>query len=104
MQYTLLGGRCPVVVSSEDVPRYVPDLIAYSRAILPYAEPDLFQGMKLQLPSAFSKNIVLTEDKLTDILRGRRPQSDLASIVREWRSDGGDETRAFLEKALAASS
>ena len=104
MQYTLLGGRCPVVVSSEDVPHYVRDLLAYSRATLPYAEPDLFQGMKLQLPSAFSKNLVLTEDKLTDILRGRRPESDLAAIVQEWRNNGGDETRAFLEKALAANS
>ena len=104
MQYALLGGRCPVVVSSEDVPGYVRELLAYSRATLPFAEPDLFAGMKLQLPSAFSKNIVLTEDKLTDLLRGRRPSSDLGAIVREWRSNGGDETRAFLEQALAASS
>ena len=103
-QYTLLGGRFPVVVSSEDVPNYVRDLLAYSRATAKYLEPDLFQGIKLQLPGNYSKNIVLSEDKLTDILRGRRPESDLGAIVQEWRATGGDEARAYLEKALSESS
>jgi putative aldouronate transport system substrate-binding protein len=103
-QVELLGGRFPVVVSSEDVPNYVPELLAYSRATAKYIEPDLFQGMKVQLPGNFSKNVVLSEDKLSDILRGRRPESDLAAIVQEWRATGGDEARAFLEKALSENS
>jgi putative aldouronate transport system substrate-binding protein len=102
-QFTSLGGRFPVVVSSDDVPNYVTDLLAYSRATAKYIEPDLFQGIKLQLPGNYSKNVVLSDDKLTDILRGRRPESDLAAIVREWRATGGDEARAFLEKALLES-
>ncbi|MEO8180266.1 MAG: extracellular solute-binding protein [Deltaproteobacteria bacterium] len=103
-QYTLLGGRYPVVVSSDDVPNYVRELLAYTRATVKYLEPDLFQGIKLQLPGNYSKNIVLSEDKLTDILRGRRPESDLGAIVQEWRTTGGDEARAYLEKALSESS
>ena len=40
-----------------------------------------------------------TEDKITDILRGRRPMSDLDAIVNEWRADGGDEAPRLLAKA-----
>jgi putative aldouronate transport system substrate-binding protein len=103
-QFTLLGGRCPVVVSSEDVPNYVREMLAYTRATAQYSEPDLFKGMKLQLPPNYSKLLVLTEDKMTDILRGRRAESDLDAIVAEWRATGGDEGRAYLEKTLAANS
>ncbi len=42
-----------------------------------------------------------TEDKMTDIKRGRRPLSDLDSVVTEWRNTGGDEAREFYAKVLA---
>jgi putative aldouronate transport system substrate-binding protein len=103
-QYTQLGGRFPVVVSSEDVPQYVRELLAYTRTTAKHIEPDLFQGIKLQLPGNYSKNLVLIEDQLTDIVRGRRPESDLGAIVQQWRATGGDEARAYLEKALSENS
>jgi len=100
-QYHLLGGRVAVEVATADVPNYVRDLLAYTRATIPYLEPDLFQGIKVELPANYSKTIAISEDKLNDVLRGRRPLGDLESIVNEWRRAGGDEGRAFLEKTLA---
>jgi putative aldouronate transport system substrate-binding protein len=99
-QYLLLGGRCPVVVQSDDVPSYVQDLVAYGRASAPFAEVDPFRTMKVQLPARYSKNIALFEDKMTDIQRSRRALGELNGIVTEWRTNGGDECRALLEKAL----
>jgi putative aldouronate transport system substrate-binding protein len=100
-QYTLLGGRVPAVVGTADVPHFVQDLLGYLRSTVRYLEPDLFAGIKLELPANYSRVLVPTEDKINDVLRGRRPLSDLDQIVVEWRNTGGDEGRAFLEKTLA---
>jgi putative aldouronate transport system substrate-binding protein len=100
-QYALLGGRYPSVVGTADVPGFVEDLLAYFRATAKYLEVDLFKGIKVELPPNYSKVIVTTEDKIADVQRGRRPPSDLSTIVKEWRSTGGDEGREFLEKTLA---
>jgi putative aldouronate transport system substrate-binding protein len=100
-QYGSLGGRVPSVVGTADVPHYVEDLLAYLRATYRYKEPNPFEGLKLEFPPVYSKTIQTTEDKMNDVIRGRRPVSDLDQIVREWRTTGGDEGRAFFEKALA---
>ncbi len=99
-QYRLLGGRVPVVVGGAEVPTYVKDLLDYTRATVKHLERDLFDGIKLEMPASTSKGVVATEDKIKDMVRGRRPLSDLATIVREWRRDGGDDAREFLERAL----
>jgi hypothetical protein len=39
-----------------------------------------------------------TEDKFTDIVRGRHPVSDARQIASEWRRDGGNEARDFSMK------
>ncbi len=102
-QYVLLGGRVAAVVGTADVPNFVGDLLGYLRTTAPYIEPDPFAGIKLELPANYSKLQVSTEDKIGDVVRGRRPLGDLDAIVREWRNSGGDEGRAFLEKALGES-
>lgn len=99
-QYTFLGGRVPAKWKTSDAPNYVQDYINYHKASIQYLEQDLFKGIKLELPANYSKVIQPTEDKIRDVLNGRRPLSDLDAIVREWRSGGGDEGRAFLEKTL----
>jgi putative aldouronate transport system substrate-binding protein len=100
-QFRVLGGRMPALVGTSDVPNYVNDLLAYARAALPHREFNPFEGIKLELPPNFSRVIVPTEDKIKDVVRGRRPLSDLDQIVHEWRRSGGDEGREFLEKVLA---
>lgn len=48
-------------------------------------------GLTRQISSTFN-----------DILQGRRPVSEWAGAVAEWRSGGGDQIRGELEEALAA--
>lgn len=100
-QYAGLGGRVPAVVGTADTPRYVEDYLAYIRETYAYTESNPFVGLKLEYPANYSKIIVTTEDRIDDIVRGRRPLSDLDRIVADWRATGGDEGRAFFEKALA---
>jgi len=100
-QYGFLTGRVPAIVSKPETPNFVKDLIGYSNPLVKYLEKDPWEGIKLEMPANYSKALVPTEDKITDILRGRRPISDLDTIVKEWKSTGGDEGRDFLAKALS---
>jgi putative aldouronate transport system substrate-binding protein len=100
-QYGFLIGRTPAIVSKPETPNFVQDLLGYSNAMVKYLEPDPWSGIKLEMPANYSKVLVPTEEKITDIVRGRRPISDLDAIVNEWKSGGGNEGRDFLATALA---
>jgi putative aldouronate transport system substrate-binding protein len=41
-------------------------------------------------------------DGVNDIITGRRPLSDLSSLIAQWRADGGDQVRKEYEEAMAA--
>lgn len=99
-QYGFLVGRVPAIVSKPETPNFVKDLLTYSNEMVKYLEKDPWEGIKLEMPANFSKVLVPTEDKITDVLRGRRPISDLDGIVAEWRSGGGAESTDFMSKAL----
>jgi putative aldouronate transport system substrate-binding protein len=100
-QYTHIGGRVPIKVSSADTPNYVRDYLDYYNKNIGLMEKDLFAGIKLELPANWSKILQPTDDKLRDILRGRRPLSDLETVKKEFFATGGEEGRAFHEKALS---
>jgi putative aldouronate transport system substrate-binding protein len=100
-QYGFIVGRTPALVSKPETPNFVKDTITYQNSMVRYMEKDPWEGIKLEMPANYSKVLVPTEDKITDIIRGRRPISDLDSIVKEWKSGGGDEGRDFLAKALS---
>jgi putative aldouronate transport system substrate-binding protein len=100
-QLNILGGRMSAEVGTADVPHFVEDLLNYTRATYKFREDNPFLGLKLEFPASYSKVLQITEDKMNDIIRGRRPTSDHGQIVKEWRQTGGDEGRAFFEKALA---
>jgi putative aldouronate transport system substrate-binding protein len=99
-QYFFVSGRSPVVFPTPETPNYVKDLMAYNNATVKYLEKDPWDGIKIDYPATYKAQIVPTEDKITDMLRGRRPLTDLDGIVNEWRtSGGGNEARDLLAKA-----
>jgi putative aldouronate transport system substrate-binding protein len=100
-QYFFISGRSPVVQPTPQTPRYVPDMLAYANATVKHLEKDPWTGMKFEFPARYKAAIEPTEDKITDLLRGRRPLSDMDAIVREWRAAGGDEAREMLGAALS---
>jgi putative aldouronate transport system substrate-binding protein len=79
----------------------VKDLLEYTRETAKYLEEDLFAGIKLEKPATYSTILTATDEKIKDVVRGRRPVSDLKQIVDNWRRAGGNDAREFLEKALS---
>lgn len=53
------------------------------------------------MPDKAKAFAVPAEEKFTDVLRGRRPMSDVDAIVSEWKANGGEEARELLAKALS---
>ncbi|MBB4939772.1 hypothetical protein FHR32_004077 [Streptosporangium album] len=96
--YTFLGGRPRYV--DWVYPEAVKANVEWQNATFPYIEKTPFDGIRVQRPSKYSGLQIPTEDKFTDIMRGRRPVSDAKQIATEWRRDGGDEARDFYLKVL----
>jgi len=78
----------------------VPEALAYSNEMVKHLEPNPWAGVKLEMPAAYKANQVPTEDKFTDVLRGRRPLADVDAIVAEWKANGGEEARKLLADSL----
>jgi putative aldouronate transport system substrate-binding protein len=98
--YFWIGGRPPVqqpTPATPDFPRLFTD---YNNSIAGFREKDPWEGLQLEWPARFASAREVTEDKMGDILRGRRPLGDLDAVITEWRTGGGDEARGLLAKAL----
>ncbi len=100
-QYRWISGRPPVEQPTPDTPDYPRQYVEFNNnSIVPFREEDPWQGLQLEWPARYGAINAATEGKINDVLRGRRPLSDLDTIVAEWRAGGGDEARAFLATAL----
>lgn len=100
-QYFFISGRNPTIGPFPDTPNYVRDLLGWSNETVKYLETDPWEGLKVEMPDKFKAFAVPAEEKFTDVLRGRRPMSDVDSIVAEWKANGGEEARDLLAKALS---
>ncbi|GIF15416.1 extracellular solute-binding protein [Actinoplanes teichomyceticus] len=100
-QFIFLGGRPAVVVSDPDLPHYAQDVVGWGNDATKYLEKDPWAGIKVEVPSEQAAIQQPTDDKVTDILRGRRPLTDFDKVVKEWRAAGGDKARDFYAKVLA---
>ncbi len=98
-QYGFIGGRVPAFVSKPRRPTYVKDLLTYSNEYgqVP-GEGPVGRASSWRCRPTTRRFNQPTEDKITDVVRGRRPISDLDTIVKEWRSTGGDEGRELIAK------
>jgi putative aldouronate transport system substrate-binding protein len=97
--YTFLGGR-QEVVSESQYPDYVQSLTSWYNTGIKIREKNLFDGIRVEEPSQLQQAGQPVNDKVDDIIFGRRPVSDLEQIRKEWRASGGDVGRAFYEKIV----
>lgn len=98
--FMFLGGR-PAAITSSEIPDYVPTMHKWQATAAPLLQKNPFDGIRVQRPQKLSAITTPTDDKIQDILRGRRPASDLKQVVQEWRQGGGDEARDFYAKVLS---
>jgi putative aldouronate transport system substrate-binding protein len=100
-QFIFIGGRPAVVVSDPDLPNYAKDMVGWGNDATKYLEKNPWEGIKVEVPTEQAAIEQPTQDKVTDILRGRRPLSDFDKVVQEWKAAGGDKARDFYAKVLA---
>ena len=98
--YLFISGRNNAITESE-YPDYVESFTAWFNDAAQYTEDNPFEGIRIQRPSSYASAEQPTEDRITDILRGRREVSELGDIVAQWRRDGGDAARDFYGEVLA---
>ncbi|HEU0169070.1 MAG TPA: hypothetical protein VFS62_14935 [Chloroflexota bacterium] len=98
-----LTGRYQVLAGTGGDPDYGKRTQGFQKILAPMAVEDASLG--LFSPTQASKGVPLIQpfgDGITDIVAGRRPASDLPSLIDGWKKAGGDQVRAEFEKAYAA--
>lgn len=108
--YQFLSGR-PDFISEPQYPDYVRDNYHWQANAVKYAVKSPLYGLNVQLPANVSAaqpagpnstNPTPFDSKVTDILHGRAPVSDLKGAVQTWRnSGGGNQFKAFYENILS---
>ena len=97
-----LMGRYQVLYSAED-PNYAKRTQGFQKILAPISVEDASLG--LYSATQASKGVQVIQkfgDAVTDMVTGRRPLTDLAGLVQDWKTGGGDAIRAEYEKAYAA--
>jgi putative aldouronate transport system substrate-binding protein len=97
--YYFLGGHNDAITESF-LPNYVQGLHDWETEASQHLENHPFQGIRIERPSNFSSIATPTDDKVQDILRGKRPVSDLKQVIQEWRDGGGEEGRTFYTNVM----
>ncbi|WP_068921350.1 extracellular solute-binding protein [Planobispora rosea] len=97
--YFFLSGR-PDAITESELPRYVETAATWYNEAAKHWAPNPHEGIRIQRPAKYAALEQPTEDKIQDVVRGRRPLSELKQVVEEWRKDGGDESREFYMKVL----
>ncbi|GII03517.1 extracellular solute-binding protein [Planobispora takensis] len=97
--YFFLSGR-PDAITESELPKYVETAATWYNEAANHWAPNPHEGIRIQRPAKYAALEQPTEDKIQDVVRGRRPLSELKQVVDEWRKDGGDESREFYMKVL----
>lgn len=95
--YTGMSGKTQDFLDGPE--QYIRDRFAFDEKVQPYLEGDMFTGLKLTEPTAGHQAGQAFSEKVTDIINGRAELSALDDAIETWKADGGEQSRAFFEKA-----
>ena len=107
--YGFLVGN-PDAVSEPQYPDFVRDSYHWQADSVKYAVKSPLYGLNVQEPadiSAFkpqgpnSQNGTAFDNKVTDIIHGRAPVSDLKPAVQAWLQNGGTRYKQYYESVLS---
>lgn len=94
----------PRALFDAKAPNFGPDMHRATSALAPHGTSDptvgLYSPTNQRMGVAIGQRVA---DGLIEIVAGRRPISDLDSLVTEWRSGGGDTIKSEFAAAYAAS-
>jgi putative aldouronate transport system substrate-binding protein len=84
-------------------PEYPQVMQAAEKATLPFAQID--PTSTLYSPTNASKGTVLAQmvyNGIGEVVLGRAPASSFDQLIKDWKSQGGDQIRSEFEQAIAA--
>lgn len=97
-----LTGRHPVLYSAAD-PTFAKRIQDYQKILAPISVEDATLGLFSSTQASTGVQLIQPfGDGITDIVAGRRPLSDLDSLLSAWRSAGGDKIKSEYQAAYAA--
>lgn len=102
---TLSSGYTGTYVVNAPIPIYEPRYPDYTRTVhqqemelVPMGIPNPRIGLYSETLTAQGPTLTtLIDDRLSAIIAGRAPMSDYDALVRDWKSQGGDQMRSELE-------
>jgi putative aldouronate transport system substrate-binding protein len=95
--------QAPNALYFPTAPEYPQVMQDAEKAMLPYAQID--PTSTLYSPTFASKGTVLQQMVYTgigEVVLGRAPASSIDQLIRDWKSQGGDQMRTEFEQAIAA--
>jgi putative aldouronate transport system substrate-binding protein len=107
--YGFLTG-VPDAISEPQYPDFVRDSYRWQADSVKYAVKSPLYGLNVQEPADISgfkpngpnsTNGTGFDNKVTDILHGRAPVSDLKGAVQSWLQNGGTRYKAYYESVLS---
>jgi putative aldouronate transport system substrate-binding protein len=107
--YSFLTG-VPDAISEPQYPDFVRDSYRWQADSVKYAVKSPLYGLNVQEPADISgfkpngpnsTNGTGFDNKVTDILHGRAPVSDLKGAVQAWLQNGGTRYKAYYESILS---
>lgn len=99
-QFTFMSGRNPVQIGSPEIPGWIDSYAAWATDAVQYIPENPWASYKLEAPAAMSQADEFRKDTERDLLRGRRPLTDLDDVIAQWKRTGGDAGREFMAGAL----
>ena len=98
--YITQGPNALYFPTAPEYPQVMQDA---EKALLPYAQID--PTSTLYSPTFASKGSVLQQmvyNTIGEVVLGRAPASSFDQLVKDWKSQGGDQIRTEFEQAIAA--
>jgi putative aldouronate transport system substrate-binding protein len=98
--YVFLGGR-PGATTESEYPGYVQSMCGWAHEAAKYRQKSLFDGIRVEQPTKMAALNQPFNDALSDVLRGRKPMTELKTAIKQWQTNGGNEGRDFYAKVLS---
>jgi putative aldouronate transport system substrate-binding protein len=95
--YTAMSGVTQMFI--EGPADIVEARFAFNASVQPHLDEDLFEGLRLTAPESSHTASTVFGEKINDIIQGRAELSELDAAIETWKADGGEEARAFFDKA-----
>lgn len=97
--YEFIASPAPAI-AWPDQPQAATDFANWMGRMMAFAKKPLFYAMQIQEPTKYASLYTPFDDLQKDVVRNRKSIADVKAAVANWKSNGGDDLRAFYQDIL----